>query len=216
MGFQSMTKGRLEAFSDGVFAVAITLLILDARPDDGTTGSQILSHQWHHILIYVLSFVLVGVYWVTHHNMMHFVTGINRTLLWLNLMLLMFIVFIPFAAGQLSASRADPSSIRIYASTFILLNLSGTSLMAYACKNHRLVSPALPASFIRFMLGLYTAPVLVYSLAVALASSCPLASMILMALVPAFFVLPNPWIERHMRHAMEAIREHEKKNGLQE
>jgi uncharacterized membrane protein len=204
-----VTKGRLEAFSDGVFGVAITLLILGVRPEDGSTGWQILTHEWNHILVYVLSFVLVGVYWVTHHNMMHFVTGINRTLLWLNLMLLMFIAFIPFAAAQLSASHADPSAIRIYAATLILLNLSGTALMAYACNNHRLVSPALPDSFIRFMLGLYTAPVLVYALAIVLASWCSLASMILMVLVPAFFVLPNPWIERHMRHAMEAIRAHE-------
>jgi TMEM175 potassium channel family protein len=207
-----MTKGRLEAFSDGVFAVAITLLILGVRPEDGSTGWQIFTQEWNHILVYLLSFVLVGVYWVTHHNMMHFVTGINRTLLWLNLMLLLFIAFIPFAAAQLSASHADPSSIRIYASTLILLNLSGTSLMAYACNNHRLVSPALPVSFIRFMLGLYTAPVPVYAAAIALASWCSLASMILMALVPAFFVLPNPWIERRMHHAMETIREYEEKH----
>jgi uncharacterized membrane protein len=60
-----MTKGRLEAFSDGVFAVAITLLILDMRPEgDALTGWEILERDWHKILVYVLSFVIVGVYWV--------------------------------------------------------------------------------------------------------------------------------------------------------
>jgi uncharacterized membrane protein len=57
-----MTKGRLEAFSDGVFGVAITLLILNVQPEIAGTGWQILTHEWNHILVYLLSFILVGVY----------------------------------------------------------------------------------------------------------------------------------------------------------
>jgi uncharacterized membrane protein len=208
-----MTKARLEAFSDGVFGVAITLLILDVRPEDGSTGWQILTHQWHHILVYVLSFILVGVYWVAHHHLMHFITGTDRTLLWLNLMLLLFVVFIPFAAAQLSSSHADPSSIRIYASTLICINLSGTAMMIYAAKGRRHISPALPVSFLRLVLGLYTAPVLAYGVAIALASWCPVASLVLLVVVPAFYVLPNPWLEKHIRRGLEAHRVHEKKHG---
>jgi uncharacterized membrane protein len=207
-----MTKARLEAFSDGVFGVAITLLILDVRPEDGVTGWQILAHQWHHILVFVFSFMLVGLYWVAHHHMMHFVTGTDRTLLWLNLLLLLFVVFIPFTAAQLSASHEDPSSIRIYASTLILINLSGTALMTYA-KKRRLVTPAFSGSFVRTALCLHTAPMLAYGVAIALASWCPIASLTLMVVVPAFFILPNPWLEKNVRRAMEAMRAHEKKQA---
>lgn len=201
-----MTKGRLEAFSDGVFAVAITLLILDVRPEgDGLTGWQMLTHDWHKILVYLLSFVIVGVYWVAHHHMMHFITGTDRTLLWLNLLLLLAIVFVPYVAAMLSASHADASAIRIYGSTLILTNLAGTALWSYATWNRRLVHATMPTAFVRFVLMIHTAPVLVYGLAIALASWHRSMSFVLFTLVPAFFILPNPWLQRHIRHASEAV-----------
>ena len=205
-----MTKGRLEAFSDGVFSVAITLLILDVRPEGGGSGWQMLSHEWHHILVYVLSFVVVGVYWVAHHHMMHFISGTNRTLLWLNLMLLLFVAFIPYVAAVLSAGPMDAGAIRIYGTGLILINLSGSALWAYATKNHHLVHPGLPAAFIKFVLYLHNAPVLVYGLAIALAQWQPGISLALFAVVPAFFILPNKWREREIRRAMEALRVDEK------
>ena len=143
-----MSKGRLEAFSDGVFAVAITLLILDVRPEgNGATGWEMLAHDWRKILVFLLSFLIVGVYWVAHHHMMHFVTGTNRSFLWLNLLLLLIIVFIPYAAAQLSASNGDAGAIRIYGATLVLTNLAGTALWAYATGKHRLVDPGLPETF---------------------------------------------------------------------
>lgn len=164
-----MTKARLEAFSDGVFGVAITLLILDVRPEKGdSTGWEMLAHNQSHILVYLLSFVMVGVYWVAHHHMMHFIQSADRTLLWLNLLLLLLaIVFIPYAASVLSASHADPGAIRIYGSTLILTNLAGAALWTYATRNHRLVHPGMPPSFASFVIRLHCAPVLVYGLAVA-------------------------------------------------
>jgi len=207
-----MSKGRLEAFSDGVFGVAITLLILDIRPEGAPTGWGILTQQWHHILVYVLSFVLVGVYWVAHHHMMHFIAATNRVLLWINLTLLLFIVFIPFVAALLSANPGDPSSIRIYAATLMCINLTGTTMWGYAGWSHRLMHPAVPASFIKFVLCLHTGPVLIYGLALALAGWCPMASAVLLLIVPAFFIFPNPFLDRHIRHAMEAIRTPEEKD----
>jgi uncharacterized membrane protein len=206
-----MTKARLEAFSDGVFGVAITLLVLDVRTEGNGTGWQMLSSQWHHILVYLLSFVIVGVYWVAHHNMMHFITGTDKILLWINLTLLLFIVFIPYVASLLSASHADPDSIRIYAATLILINLTMVALCVYASKKHRLIHPALPPSFMKYVLRIMTMPVLAYGLAIALASCCRYASLLLFALVPAFFILPNPFLDKRLRHGMEAMRAHEKK-----
>ena len=83
-----MNKGRLEAFSDGVFAIVITLLILDVRLPPGVHVS--IGALWQllpRLATFVLSFVVVGVYWVAHHNMMHFIERVDRSLLWLNLLL---------------------------------------------------------------------------------------------------------------------------------
>lgn len=98
----TLSTARMEAFSDGVFAVAITLLVLTLEVPqiaDSVVTSELwpkLLELWPKLLSYVLSFLLVGIYWVAHHNTFHYITGTDRTLLWLNLLLLLCIVFIPF------------------------------------------------------------------------------------------------------------------------
>jgi uncharacterized membrane protein len=211
-----MTKGRLEAFSDGVFAVAITLLVLDMRPEgDGQDGWAMFLHDEHKILVYLLSFVIVGVYWVSHHHMMHFVSATDRAFLWINLLLLLFIVFVPYVASLLSASHADAGAIRIYGATLILINLTSSALWAYATGKHRLVPPSLPPAFARFVLLVNTAPVLVYGLAIGLAGLWKAVSLTLFALVPAFFILPNPFLEKRIRRAAEFMRNHEEKHAAE-
>ena len=80
-----MTKTRLEAFSDGVFAIVITLLILDVHiPQDQPLTLASLGSTAPHLLAFVLSFVIVGLYWVAHHSMIHFVKQVDRQILWLN------------------------------------------------------------------------------------------------------------------------------------
>jgi len=207
-----MTKGRLEAFSDGVFAVAITLLILDVHPEGGLSGWEMLSHDWHKILVYVLSFVIVGVYWVMHNRIMSFITAVNTTFLWINLFLLMIIVFIPYVAALLSASRADPGAIRIYGTTLIFANLGNMALFHYATRNRRLVSPSLPSGFSRFALLLGALPILIYGLAVALASWCPIISLIMFASVPVSYILSSPFREKRSRQVYETMRLQETHN----
>ncbi len=100
-----MSKARLEAFSDGVFAVAITLLALDLVVDGPGAGS--LAHQlgdkWPSYVAYVVSFFIVGITWVNHHSLFGAIAVVDRTLLFLNLLLLMFIVAIPFGTATLAA-----------------------------------------------------------------------------------------------------------------
>jgi uncharacterized membrane protein len=142
--------------------------------------------------------------------MMHFVSATDRTFLWINLFLLLVIVFIPYAAAPLSASHADPSAIRIYGATLILTNLTGTALWGYATHNHRLANPAMLPSFARFVLGIHSAPVLIYGVGIAVASWHSFLSLGLFALVPAFFILPNPWLAKRVRHASTMMHSHER------
>jgi len=100
-----MPKHRLESFSDGVFAIVITLLILNIHLDrDQELTLQTLASLGPEMLAFALTFVIVGVYWVSHHSMMHMIKAVDRRLLWLNLLLLLAVVFIPFPAYLWPAS----------------------------------------------------------------------------------------------------------------
>ena len=93
-----MEKSRLEAFSDGVFAIVITLLILDIRfPEvEYSQFAATLVSVLPRILAYVMSFIIIGLYWVIHHNSMHAIKKTDRGFLWLNILLLLCVSFIPF------------------------------------------------------------------------------------------------------------------------
>src|SRR5215831_8382274 len=100
----AVDRGRLEAFSDGVFAVAITLLALNlfvAGPGHGPLVRQLGDH-WPSFVAYLISFFTIGVIWVNHHALMRNVAAVDRTLLFLNLVLLLFVVLIPFATGTMA------------------------------------------------------------------------------------------------------------------
>jgi uncharacterized membrane protein len=97
-------RGRLEAFSDGVFAVAITLLALGLTvrgPGHGSLAHQ-LGHAWPAFVAYVVSFFTVGIIWVNHHALVSNIAAVDRTLLFLNLVLLLFVVMVPFATGTVA------------------------------------------------------------------------------------------------------------------
>lgn len=104
-----MTKVRLEAFSDGVLAVAITLLVLDLHVDPGKSGSLLgqLLASWPSFAAYVVSFLVIGVIWVNHHSIFRLATTVDRLLLFWNLVLLMFVTAIPFTTSTLSGALAE-------------------------------------------------------------------------------------------------------------
>lgn len=103
--FDSSTTARIEALSDGVFAIVLTLMVFQIRmpdlPDDRVAKElwPRLVHQWPEFYGYVISFMIVSVYWIGHHNLYHMVKRATRTLLWLNLIFLMFVAFLPYSVG---------------------------------------------------------------------------------------------------------------------
>lgn len=198
-----MNKNRIEAFSDGVFAVAITLLIFNVRPTPGkTTTLEALRDALPQVLSFLLSFVIVGVYWVAHHSMLQFVRAVDRRLLWLNLLLLLVVVFIPFPASLLGQRPGDPLAVMIYGVNLVLVNGFGTVLWLYATSKEALVVPGLPRQFRWFTAMLHAAPMVVYGIAIAVAAWNVWVSLVLYALVPSFFVLPNPWLEKRLANAL--------------
>jgi uncharacterized membrane protein len=203
-----MNKSRLEAFSDGVFAIVITLLILDIHaPPTSSLSIHDLRQLLPHVATFVLSFIIVGVYWVAHHHMLHFVRQVDRTLLWLNLFLLLCVVFIPFPASLLGTGFANALVVRLYGLTLIATNAAGLFFWLYATSHRELMVAHLNHDFARQVTKIQSSPMLVYAVAVGIAGWSTAISLVLFAAVPLFFILPNPLLKRRIGAMTQADHE---------
>ena len=101
-----MTTGRLEAFSDGVIAILITIMVLELRPPEHTTISA-LQHLWPTVVSYVLSFVVLGIYWNNHHHLLQATKVVNGRVLWANMHLLFWLSLFPFGAAWMGEHHFD-------------------------------------------------------------------------------------------------------------
>jgi uncharacterized membrane protein len=135
-----MDRGRLEAFSDGVFAVAITLLALGltvAGPGHGTSLAHQLGHAWPSFVAYVISFFTIGIIWVNHHALVSNFIVVDRTLLFLNLVLLLFVVMVPFSTGSvadyLSTGGFDASvAVAVYGGVLFGMSVGFASMFEWS------------------------------------------------------------------------------------
>ena len=194
-----LSTNRLEAFSDGVFAVAITLLVLNLQVPQIATGSELVSKVgalWPKLLSYALSFVIVGIYWVAHHNTFHYINRSDRNLLWLNILLLMCIVFLPFPTALLGQYPEQQVAVIIYAGTLVITGLVLQSLWWYATSEYRLVDRTIDPRLVqRATRRNLTAP-LIYLLAIGISLFSVPASFVLFFLVPVYYILPGR-IDQH-------------------
>jgi uncharacterized membrane protein len=159
-----MDRGRLEAFSDGVFAVAITLLALDLAVPGHGHGTLLhqLGHQWPAFASYVISFFVIGVLWVNHHSLFGQVGRVDRLLLFANLFLLLFVVVIPFITSTLADYLLDGgadarTAAVLYALVMEGMGLSFSLMFVHVVRAGLLVSPLSPqasrAAIVRFGVG---------------------------------------------------------------
>ena len=136
-----MPTGRLEAFADGVFAIAATLLILEVRLPNGDVGQGLL-HIWPSYFAYALSFFSIGIMWVNHHVVLSFVREADRAFLFINLFLLMAIAFLPFPtaiyAEHLQKAGARSAALA-YGLTFVVIAIFFQFFWQYAYR--RLLRP---------------------------------------------------------------------------
>ena len=188
-----MDSGRLEAFSDGVFAVAITLLALNlavAGPGHGPLARQLVSH-WPSFAAYFVSFLTIGIIWVNHHTLFKNFSEIDRTLLFLNLLLLFFVVAIPFAtatiAAYLSRGGADASlAAAVFQAVFEGMSLSFGLVFWWSIRREHLkIAPAgTRSAIIRFGAGNVA-----YAAAIGIAFLSAPASLLVSALVAGYYVI---------------------------
>jgi len=192
-----LDSGRLEAFSDGVFAVAITLLALNLAipgPGHGPLARQFASH-WPSFAAYVVSFLTIGIIWVNHHTLFKNISRIDRALLFLNLLLLFFVVAIPFATGTVAAylshGGADASlAAVVYQGVFEGMSLGfGTLFWWSIWRKHLKISltpPAARAAIIRFGTG-----TIGYLAAIGIAVLSAPASLLISGLVAVYYIFEH-------------------------
>lgn len=114
-----MPRGRLEAFFDAVLAIVITIMVLEFKaPHDA--GLESILGLWPLLLSYILSFVMLAIYWVNHHHIMHLVSEVDARMLWANLLLLFWLSLFPFTTAYLGDTRASPLAVKLYAGVALL------------------------------------------------------------------------------------------------
>ena len=192
----AVTTARLEAFSDGVFAIAITLLIFGiktpvvASHDAGELKRQLWA-LWPGYLSFGASFAIISVFWIGHHQMFQLISRSNRTLLWLNNAFLMCVAFIPFPTSVLGLYGDQRVAIILYCATIVVTGVALYLVWAYASAGERLVYPGIPLRVVRIASGRILVGALFYGFAIALSFVSLTASRILVLLIPFFYLLPS-------------------------
>lgn len=198
---------RVVTLTDGVFAIVITILVLEISVPSGL-GEQSLREALDEIgaelVAWVISFVIVGMYWVWHRDLFALVRYVNRDVVWLNLLFMLPAALIPFVASVLGEYPEEPLALHLYGSVLIATSLVRYLLYAYIMRRPELLWA--PASIRGRRIGgmLAVAPIPVYLVAMSLASVAPQASLAAFLCVPALYVLLTTILRQHPRTREEA------------
>ena len=189
-----------------MFAIAITLLIIEIGvPHIGEFGSlfEELVHLWPSYLGYAISFLVIGTVWANHHNRFRLISRSDHVLLFVNILFLMCVAFIPFPTALLSEYIRDEAyrstAVAVYSGTLAVTAVFFTLLWLYAAGNYRLIDRSVDPSLLRAMTRRFVLGMLLYILAFALAFVSPAASLALIVVLALIFVLPEPNGSRNTR-----------------
>ncbi|MBS1559439.1 MAG: DUF1211 domain-containing protein [Bacteroidetes bacterium] len=190
-----MKTTRLEAFSDGVFAILITIMVLELKVPEGSDFSA-LKPLTSKVLSYILSFIYLGIYWNNHHHMFHAIEKVNGKVLWANLALLFMLSLIPFTTAWMGENHFEKNPVALYGINLMLCALTYTilekaairhegkeSAIGVAIKNNR-----------KEYISLAT-----YVLSAMLAFFVPVVSMAGYASVAILWLIPDTRIEKQLR-----------------
>ena len=192
-----MGKGRLEAFSDGVIAIIITIMVLEMKVPHGE-GIETLVPVIPVFLSYVLSFVYLGIYWNNHHHMLHATQKVTGAMLWANLHLLFWLSLIPFATGWMGENHFAAAPSALYGAVLLMAGV------AYLILQQLIIASQGPNSIIKKAIGGdwkgKLSPVL-YAAAILLAFWWRWVSLGLYVLVALLWLIPDRRIEKVLRSA---------------
>ena len=190
-----MRSSRLEAFSDGVFAIAATLLVLELRvPADSPDLVASLRELWPAYAAYLVSFLTIGIIWVNHHTLLEHCRRVDRRFLYLNLLLLVAVGIVPFPTSLVDryilSEHGAAAALVVYGIGAVLIAIAFSGVFFYASQDDRLVGDVATARRLRAEGRFFPIGLGAYTLGIALAFVSPVASLAIYALTAMFNALP--------------------------
>ncbi|MGH9710745.1 MAG: TMEM175 family protein [Candidatus Acidiferrales bacterium] len=204
--FAGLTKARIEALTDGVFAVAMTLLVFEIKVPGiaQNSGPRDLAHHlfalWPNFVSYAISFFVLGIYWVGHHGLYHYIRRTDRPFLWLNLLFLFFVTLIPFSAGLIGQDPGEPVAAAFYGANLIAVGMALYAVWAYATWRTRLVDADISSALVRGASRRILVAPMSFIAAIALGFIDTRASLLIYAVVALYYIAPTN-LDRHWHDA---------------
>ena len=198
----ALTKSRIEALCDGVFAIAMTLMIFNIKvpeiPKD-LVRTQI-AHEvfllWPKLLVYFISFVMLGVYWIGHHNQYHYILSTDRAFLWINIFFLACVSLLPFSAGLLGQYPAERTAHVVYGVNLILIGGFLYEHWQYATRGRRLVVSDIRLEVVSLAKRRILMTPVAALVAIGIAFLSTRLSLALFVAIPLLYIVPGR-IDRH-------------------
>jgi len=192
-----LTTKRIEALTDGIFAIAMTLLVLNIELPPLNQGMtvmglhQLLFSQWYIFYNYALSFILLAVFWVIHHVQFHSIQRTDRVHLWINIVILLFIALVPFSTSLVGDFRGDSIAELFFNANLFIITLLFLLNWIYSTQNHRLVDKEMPEQHIKLGIKKSLVFPLAALFAMVLSFAAPGASGRVYLLIPFILFLPS-------------------------
>jgi uncharacterized membrane protein len=183
------TPERLSAFSDGVFAVLITVLVLELRPPESPTVEALLA-LWHSWLSYAVSYLFIAIVWINHHYLMRYAAETTPRLLWFNFAHLFSISLLPLSTAWMAVSKLAPQPVAFYAAVFFLVNATYIGLIWELI--HRAPAEAIPLTVRKIMRWRSLVTLVLFGLAAIVALKFPLAGLLICIACLLVYLRPEP------------------------
>ena len=188
-----MNKGRLEAFSDGVLAIIITIMVLEIKVPHGSDDFNALIPLLPVFLSYILSFIYIGIYWNNHHHMLHGTQKISGSILWANLHLLFWLSLVPFVTAWMGENHFAYSTLALYGFVLFMAAISYTILQQMIIKTNGKDS-LLSIAVGKDLKGKIS--IVLYVIAIPVSFFIPVIAASLYILVALIWLIPDKRIER--------------------
>ena len=191
-----LSSARIEALADGLFAIAMTLLIFDLKAPTITDRSPLaLAHAvlaiWPQAACFVMSFITTATLWVAHRGQFHYIVRTDRPLLWINIVFLLLVSIIPFVTSLLGKYPQNAFAIMLYGANMVLAVIVLLYHWRYATQQHRLTARHLNDEIVRVQSRRILMGPCIYLFAMAFAPRFPVVSVAMYALVPIAYALPS-------------------------
>ncbi len=188
-----LSSVRIMTLADGVFAIVLTLLVLDIKAPEALSEAELVSKLlalWPKLFSYIISFVILGILWFGHHMEFHYIRRSDRIHIWLNLLFLMCIAFIPFSAALLGSNLQNRVAIAIYGINLIAAGLVRYFHWRYITYGHRLVDVDMDVRIIGKVQRIFLIVPFTYLFAICLSFVSIPVSLVLYALIPVLYIRP--------------------------